>query len=80
MTTYVLDTCVFNRALEGKFDRSDLAGEAEFVVCHIQIEELNNTKDMDKEQRMRLLLKLTELRPTLVPTESMVWDRGTSRR
>ncbi|BEP62660.1 hypothetical protein GmRootV213_32140 [Variovorax sp. V213] len=72
MTTYVLDTNVFNKVVEGVFDRSSLPADSSFVVSHVQIEELNNTSD--KERRLQLLLTLAQLRPTLVPAESMIWD------
>ncbi|MBO0223070.1 hypothetical protein J0689_27705, partial [Vibrio parahaemolyticus] len=48
-----------------------LPTDAEFVVTHVQVDELNNTKD--KERRAQLFLRFADLRPEIVPTESLVW-------
>jgi rRNA-processing protein FCF1 len=74
MPTYLVDTCVINKMVDGLFDASSLPFGSEFVITHIQIDELNNTTDADKERRAMLHLVLAKLRPTLVMTESFVWD------
>lgn len=60
--------------VDGLFDASSLPSDSEFIVSHIQIDELNNTTDADKDRRARLHLVLSGLRPKLVLTESFVWD------
>lgn len=72
MTTYVVDTCAINRMVDGVFDASSLPSESELVISHIQIDELNNTTDVDKDRRARLHIVLSGLRPKLVLTESFV--------
>jgi predicted nucleic acid-binding protein len=74
MTTYVIDTCAFNKMVDGLFDVSSLPADSEFVISHIQIDEVNNTTDANKERRAMLLIVMAKLRPTVVPTESMIWD------
>jgi predicted nucleic acid-binding protein len=68
MTKYIFDTNIFNRLVDERFHLSELPSDAEFVATHIQIDELNNTKDA--ERRARLFLKFAETAPTLLPTES----------
>lgn len=72
MATFVLDSNVFNQWAQNLLKREQFPDDAEFVVTHVQIDELNNTPDRDR--RALLLLNLAQWRPTLVPVESMVWD------
>ncbi len=67
---YVLDTCIFNKLVDGAIDLGDLPSDGEYLATHVQIDEINATKDA--ERRARLLLKFAEVRPRLVPTESFV--------
>lgn len=69
---YVVDTCVLNRLIDGKLLRSNLPSDGRFVATHIQIDELNRTKDEDR--RSRLFLMFSTLRPEIFPVESFVWD------
>lgn len=68
MTKYILDTNVFNKLVDGTSLLNDLPSDAKFVATHIQIDEINKTKD--GERRAQLFIKFTETAPTLVPTES----------
>lgn len=68
MTKYIFDTNIFNRLVDGTFLLSELPSDAEFFATHIQIDELNKTKDT--ERRAKLFLRFVETTPTLVPTES----------
>lgn len=72
MTTFVLDSNAFNLWAENHLKRERFPNDAEFVVTHVQVEELSNTPDPEK--RSRLLLNLARWRPVLVPVETMVWD------
>ncbi len=75
MTKYIFDTNIFNRLVDGNFLLNDLPPEAEFVATHIQVDELNKTKDT--ERRAKLFLRFVETTPALVPIESFII--GTSR-
>jgi predicted nucleic acid-binding protein len=61
--------------VDGAVRLEDLPNDGDFVATHVQIDELNKTKD--EERRARLLLKFATLRPEVAPTESFVI--GTSR-
>ncbi len=75
MITYMFDTNAFNDILDGKIDLASLPTDARYVVTHVQLDELNATKD---ERRKELLLNVFELvGADSLPTESMVW--GVSR-
>ena len=68
MTKYIFDTNIFNRLVDGTFLLSELPPDAEFFATHIQIDELNKTKDT--ERRAKLFLMFVETAPKLIPTES----------
>ena len=70
--SYVVDTNIFNNLVDGVFRIEDLPSDSPFLATHVQIDELNNTKDA--ERRARLFLMFAEVRPQVVPTESFVWD------
>lgn len=70
--SYVVDTNIFNKLVDGTINVGDLPSDGPFIATHIQIDELNNTKD--SERRARLFLMFAEVRPEIVPTESFVWD------
>jgi rRNA-processing protein FCF1 len=61
--------------VDGAVRLEDLPNDGDFVATHVQIDELNKTKD--EERRARLLLKFSTLRPEVALTESFVI--GTSR-
>jgi len=70
--SYVVDTNIFNKLVDGVFRIEDLPSDGPYLATHVQIDELNNTKDA--ERRARLFLMFAEVRPQVVPTESFVWD------
>jgi rRNA-processing protein FCF1 len=70
--SYVVDTNIFNKLVDGVFRIEDLPSDGPYLATHVQIDELNNTKDT--ERRARLFLMFAEVRPQVVPTESFVWD------
>jgi len=69
--SYVVDTNIFNKLVDGILRLKDLPSDVPYIATHIQIEEINNPKDI--ERRTRLLLIFAEMRPQMVPTESSVW-------
>lgn len=70
--SYVLDTNIFNRLLDGRLNAEQLPRDGAYLATHVQIDEINRTKDA--ELRAALFLMFTEVRPELVPTESFVAD------
>lgn len=70
--SYVVDTNIFNKLLDGSINVTSLHKDGQFLVTHIQLDEINNTKD--SERRAQLFLMFSKLRPEIVPTESFVWD------
>jgi hypothetical protein len=69
---YVVDTSIINKLVDGKIDPSELPTDGEFIATHIQIDELNKTKD--DGHRTKLLQRFIELGPDDVPTETFVLD------
>ena len=72
---YVVDTSIINKLVDGSVLSSDLPSDGEFIATHIQIDELNSTKD--EERRAKLFLKFASVVENIVPTETFVL--GTSR-
>ncbi len=70
--TFMLDTCVFNWLADGRIRRSDLPYGGLFALTHVQLDEINKTKDEDR--RARLFIIQTEMECALVPTETFVAD------
>ena len=70
--SYVVDTNIFNKLVDGTINVADLPSDDAFVATHVQIDEINNTND--SERRARLFLMFAEVRPEIVPTESFVLD------
>ena len=66
----VVDTNIISRLVDGRLRPEDLPTDVEFVATHVQIDELNNTKDADR--RARLFLKFATTVAAVVPTESTV--------
>src|SRR5687768_2403739 len=67
---YVVDTNIFNKLVDGKLLPNDLPSDREFIATHLQIDEINNIKDKNKERRAQLSIMFATIAPTLVPTES----------
>jgi predicted nucleic acid-binding protein len=72
---YVVDTCIINKLIDGLMDAAELPTDGEFIATHVQIDELNRTKD--QERRAKLSLMFAKLRSEVWETESFVL--GTSR-
>ena len=70
--SYVVDTNIFNKLVDETITLDDLPSDGPFLATHIQIDEINNTKD--SERRALLLLMFAEMRSEIIPTESFVWD------
>lgn len=66
----VVDTCIINKLVDGLIEPEDLPGDGEFLMSHIQIDELNKTKD--EERRARLFLKFAKTITQVVPTETTI--------
>lgn len=69
---YVVDTSVFNWLADSKIEKSALPSDGGFAITHIQMDEINKTKD--EERRVRLLLVQASLHCKLLPTQSFVFD------
>ncbi|HEU4343106.1 MAG TPA: hypothetical protein VFU31_16255 [Candidatus Binatia bacterium] len=72
---YVVDTSLINKLVDGSVHADELPKDGSFVASHIQIDELNRTKN--SKRRSELLQKFSEAIDEVVPTESFVL--GTSR-
>ncbi len=65
---YIVDTCIINKLVDGLIEPEGLPSDGDFVASHIQIDELNKTKDEDR--RARLFLKFAKIIDGVVPTET----------
>ena len=65
---YIVDTCIINKLVDGLIEPEELPSNEDFVASHIQIDELNKTKDEDR--RARLFLKFAKIIDNVVPTET----------
>jgi hypothetical protein len=72
---YVVDTCIFNKLIDGEMEPESLPKDGDFIASHIQIEELNKTRD--EERRARLFLRFSMIVREVVPTETAIF--GISR-
>jgi rRNA-processing protein FCF1 len=77
--SYVVDTNIINWLVDGSILLEDLPSNGQFLATHVQIDEVNKTRD--EERRACLFLKFAEVSPQIVPTESFVfdvsrWDHG----
>lgn len=72
---YIVDTSIINKLVNGSIGVDELPGDGEFAATHIQIDEINKTKDT--ERRARLFLMFSKMIDDIVPTESIVF--GTTR-
>jgi predicted nucleic acid-binding protein len=68
---YLLDTNLFNAALDGKISLEELRGLSLFAT-HVQADELRNTKNSERAER--LLVALKEIAPNRILTRSAVYD------
>ena len=73
-TKYVIDTCVFNWLTDRKVEKGQLPRDGGFAITHIQVDEMNATKD--QERRACLFLIQTELHCKLLPTETALWGES----
>jgi hypothetical protein len=71
-TKYVVDTCVFNWLADGLINSEALPSDGGFAITHIQVDEINKTKDEDR--RAKLILVQVSLHCKLLPTESFLLD------
>ena len=67
---YVVDTNIINRLVDGIIRPEDLPTDGDFIATHVQLDELNKTKD--EERRARLFIKFATTVDDVVPTESLV--------
>lgn len=67
---YVVDTCIINKLMDGLIDLNNIPDDGDFVASHIQIDELNKTKD--QARRERLLLKFGQTVTQVGPTETKI--------
>jgi predicted nucleic acid-binding protein len=72
---YVVDTSLINELVDGSVHADELPKDGSFVASHIQIDELNRTKN--GKRRSELLQKFSETIDEVLPTESFLL--GTSR-
>ncbi len=67
---YMFDTVVFNRILDGALDIDAFVGKARFYAAHIQLDEINDTSNLQRRQALlEVFNKITERKVT---TESFV--------
>lgn len=71
MKRYMFDTNVFNRFLDDDFDVELLAGEGKYYVTHVQLDEIKNTKNSTR--REKLLAIFASIPQDHIPTESAIW-------
>lgn len=72
---YLLDTCVFNKLVEGILKRSDIPQDGRYVITHAQVDEINRTSDEYREKRSRLILEfLTGFNVELINTSVFLAD------
>ena len=71
-TKYLVDTSVFNWLTDSLIAIDQLPADGGFAITHIQVDEINKTKD--EERRARLALTQARLHCKLLLTESLVLD------
>jgi len=72
MKRCMFDTNVFNRILDDDFDVAMLAGEAKYYVTHVQLDEIKNTRNSTR--REKLMAIFASIPQDHISTESAVWD------
>ena len=68
---YILDTNIFNRIQDGRFELSSLPNATGFVATLVQVRELEATRD--EKRRASLLATFREIAPELKPA-AFSWD------
>ncbi len=68
----MFDTNIFNHILDGSIPLEKMFGKAQFIVTHIQVDELTKTKDPSR--KLALMNLLSELINEQTPTESFILD------
>lgn len=68
----IVDTNIINRLIDGSLSTEDIAADEELVATHVQVDELNKTRD--EERRARLFLRFATTVDSVIPTESFVLD------
>jgi hypothetical protein len=76
---YMLDTNIFNHALQYAVDPAALAKRGPLIATHVQFQELEATRNTAKRSQLLDLFKL--IGPTRMPTENSQfeitpWDEG----
>lgn len=72
MNKYIFDTNIFNRILDGEINISVALKDSEVYVTHIQWDEINNTKNIERRNGLAKIFRT--INPKNIPTESAVWD------
>ena len=72
----MFDTNSFDKILSGEIPldliKKSISLGYRYFITHIQIDELSDIPDSKKEKRTKLLLFLSTVAPSLIPTESFV--------
>lgn len=72
----MFDTNSFDKILDGLLPvsliKNSLVKGYRYFVTHIQTDELSNTPDQKKDKRANLVLFLSTVSPSLIPTESFI--------
>lgn len=71
MPSYMFDTNIFNRIVEGKITPSAIAGRDVFAM-HVQWDELNNTRRINR--REELCAAFRQVAPTQLSTNGACWN------
>lgn len=69
---YIVDTSLINKLVDGSVMADELPKDGSFVATHIQMDELNRTKDAYR--RAELIRKFSDTIDEVLPTESFVLD------
>ncbi len=68
----MFDTNIFNHIIEGKIILEQTENVHQYFITHIQQDELNATKNIEKKQELLNIFKIVE--QILIPTESALWE------
>lgn len=71
MNKYMFDTNIFNRILDGKIDTNLLKDRNKYLVTHIQMDEISNTRDEKRRQELMDVFRAVNQEKVL--TESGVY-------
>lgn len=75
MNKYIFDTMIFNKILDRAINIDSILENSKVYVTHIQWDELNNTKNVERKNELVKVFKIVN--PENIPTESAVY--GVSR-